>query len=216
MLKPKHHVLALFILWMGTAAAQLQLSIKDAVSGEAVAFAHIHWQPIEGPGGMALSAIDGTANLPVSGDVIAKGLVLRITYVGYEAHVDTLLTLQPITVRLKRSAHQLQELVITGQYAPSSTEKAVHRVRVLGQEQFKRMAAQNLGDALRNELNIRLSQDNILGSSLTMQGLSGENVKILVDGVPVIGRMNGNIDLAQMDLTGIERAEIVEGPLSLV
>jgi outer membrane receptor for ferrienterochelin and colicins len=215
MLKLKHHVLALFILWMGTAAAQLPLSIKDAVSGEAVAFAHIHWQPIDGPAGMALSAMDGTAHLPIGEDLVAQGVVLRITYIGYEAHVDTVLTLQPIVVQLKRSAHQLQELVVTGQYAPSSTEKAVHRVRVLGQEQFKRMAAQNLGDALRNELNIRLSQDNILGSSLTMQGLSGENVKILVDGVPVIGRMNGNIDLAQIDLTGIERAEIVEGPLSV-
>jgi outer membrane receptor for ferrienterochelin and colicins len=33
--------------------------------------------------------------------------------------------------------------------------------------------------------------------------------------VPVIGRQDGNIDLAQIDLTGIERVEIVEGPLSV-
>ena len=68
---------------------------------------------------------------------------------------------------------------------------------------------------LRNELNIRLSQDNILGTSMSMQGLGGQNVKLLIDGVPVIGRQDGNVDLAQIDLTGIERAEIVEGPLSV-
>ncbi|MEZ4738734.1 MAG: TonB-dependent receptor [Flavobacteriales bacterium] len=31
----------------------------------------------------------------------------------------------------------------------------------------------------------------------------------------MIGRQDGNVDLAQIDLTGIERAEIVEGPLSV-
>ncbi|MBK9274597.1 MAG: TonB-dependent receptor plug domain-containing protein [Flavobacteriales bacterium] len=77
------------------------------------------------------------------------------------------------------------------------------------------MAANTLGEALRNELTVRLGQDNILGTAVSMQGLGGENVKVLVDGVPVIGRQDGNLDLAQLDLTGIERVEVVEGPLSV-
>ncbi len=52
---------------------------------------------------------------------------------------------------------------------------------------------------LTNELNVRLSQDNVLGSSLSIQGISGQNIKILVDGVPVIGRLDGNIDLNQIN-----------------
>ncbi|HRH39503.1 MAG TPA: TonB-dependent receptor plug domain-containing protein, partial [Flavobacteriales bacterium] len=109
----------------------------------------------------------------------------------------------------------LGEFVVTGQYRPGSPEAAVHKLRVIDAQQIKRMAANNLGDALRNQLNIRLAQDNVLGSSLNMQGLGGENVKILIDGVPVTGRLNGNVDLSQMDLTGIERIELVEGPLSV-
>jgi hypothetical protein len=62
---------------------------------------------------------------------------------------------------------------------PASPEKAVHRVRVIDAVQIQRMAANNLGDALRNELNIQLSQDNILGTSMAMQGLGGQNVKLL-------------------------------------
>ena len=50
---------------------------------------------------------------------------------------------------------------------------------------------------------------------MSVQGLSGENVKILIDGVPVVGRLNGNVDLSQINLTNIERVEIVEGPLSV-
>lgn len=65
---------------------------------------------------------------------------------------------------------------------------------MIDSKQFQRMAANNLGDALRNELNVQLAQDNVLGTSLSMQGLGGQNVKLLIDGVPVIGRQDGNVD----------------------
>ena len=60
-----------------------------------------------------------------------------------------------------------------------------------------------------------VKNDNVLGSSITMQGISGQNIKILIDGVSVIGRLNGNIDLSQINLNNIERVEIIEGPLSV-
>ena len=42
-----------------------------------------------------------------------------------------------------------------------------------------------------------------------------ENVKIMVDGIPIIGRLDGNIDLGQINLDNIERVEIIEGPMSV-
>src|SRR5690606_33935457 len=66
-----------------------------------------------------------------------------------------------------------------------------------------------------NEFNFNVSQDNILGSGLSMQGISGQNVKIMIDGVPVIGRLDGDIDVSQINLNQIERIEIVEGPLAV-
>src|SRR5690242_6859536 len=77
------------------------------------------------------------------------------------------------------------------------------------------MAAQNLKEALSYELNIHLMEDNILGSGLQIQGIGGENVKILIDGMPITGRQNGNIDLSQILMDNVERIEIVEGPLSV-
>ena len=115
----------------------------------------------------------------------------------------------------RAQTYGIDSVIITGQYTPQTAEKAIHAIRTISSEKINRMAAVNLGDVLSNELNIRLSQDNILGQSLSIQGLSGENVKILIDGVPVIGRQNGNIDLGQLNLLGIERIEIVEGPLSV-
>ena len=110
---------------------------------------------------------------------------------------------------------ELETFVVTAQYEKTTKEKAVNKIRVISREKIDALAAVNLGDVLKNELNIRLSQDNILGSFMSLQGISGQNVKILIDGIPIIGRLSGNIDVSQINLNNIERIEIVEGPLSV-
>lgn len=110
----------------------------------------------------------------------------------------------------------INEVVITGQLSEKSAEEAVHKVRIISGKKLKSGLFTDLGQILEKELNIRLTQDNILGSSISLQGISGQNVKILIDDVPVIGRMNGNLDLSQINLNNIERIEIIEGPLSSI
>jgi outer membrane receptor for ferrienterochelin and colicins len=47
-------------------------------------------------------------------------------------------------------------------------------------------------------------------------GMSGQNVKILLDGVPLLDRGSTRESLNQIDVNTIERIEIVEGPMSVV
>src|SRR5688572_21578125 len=85
--------------------------------------------------------------------------------------------------------YQLEEVVITGETEPQSVEKSVYNVRTISMERLKTQGATRLQDVLNTELNIRFSQDLALGgSSLSMMGLPGQNVKVLIDGVPLIGR----------------------------
>ena len=109
----------------------------------------------------------------------------------------------------------LTTFVVTGQYSEGSADESVHKVRVIDSKRVEGQGAVNLQELMEQEMNIRVSQDQFLGASMSVQGLSGENVKILIDGVPVVGRLNGNVDLSQINLTNIERVEIVEGPLSV-
>ena len=123
--------------------------------------------------------------------------------------VDTLLE----DTKLKK---QINEVVVTGQINELSIKKSVHKIRVIDSKIINSGLYQNLANVIEKELNIKLSEDNLLGSSLSIQGISGQNVKILIDNVPVIGRLNGNIDISQISLNNIEKIEIVEGPLSTV
>jgi outer membrane receptor for ferrienterochelin and colicins len=142
-------------------------------------------------------------------------VIVQISFLGFERIQDTLLSNKEVVFKLKSVSAILNEVVVTAQYAPNSSEKAVHKIRVIDNKKIEKMAAQNLRDVLTNELNVRISQDNILGSSMSIQGISGQNIKILIDGVPVTGRLNGNIDLSQINMNNVERIELVEGPLSV-
>ncbi len=113
-------------------------------------------------------------------------------------------------------SYRADEVVVTGQLLPTSISRSVHRVRIVDAERIRAQQAVTLRDVLLQESGIRLQQDMALGTSLSLGGISGNNVKILVDGVPVIGRLDGSIDLSQIPVQRAQRIEIVEGPMSIM
>lgn len=159
---------------------------------------------------LALTGLNGEVKNPFS-----DSTEIYISSIGYRYLIDTLLPNQSKVLVLKYNTVDIDEVVVTAQYVVNSSSNAVHKIKVIDQKRIESLGAVNLRDILSNEANVRISQDNILGSSTSVQGLSGQNVKILIDGVPVIGRVGGNIDLSQINLNDIERIEIVEGPLAV-
>jgi len=127
---------------------------------------------------------------------------------------NTLLLGQRLTDSISWSI-DLEDIVVTAQYAPTDSRNALQDIQVIKRETIEERGANNLEQLLQQEPTIRISQDLVLGSSLSLAGISGQNVKILLDGVPIIGRQGGNIDLSQINLQNIERIEIVQGPLGV-
>ncbi|MFZ5971499.1 MAG: TonB-dependent receptor plug domain-containing protein [Bacteroidota bacterium] len=114
---------------------------------------------------------------------------------------------------------ELAEVVVTGQFEPQSARNSVYQIRTIAMEKMQARGAVRLQDVLNTELNIRFSQDMALGgSNLTMQGLAGQNVKVLIDGMPMVGRQgtSNEININQINVNSIERIEIVEGPMSVM
>ena len=50
---------------------------------------------------------------------------------------------------------------------------------------------------------------------MSLMGISGENIKLLIDGIPVAGRTRDAADLGQINISEVERIEIVEGPMAV-
>lgn len=113
----------------------------------------------------------------------------------------------------------MDEVIITGQYKPQSVKNSVYQVKIISKERIQKQGATKLQDVLNNELNMYFTQDPALGgSTISMLGLSGQNVKILLDGLPIIGRqgVSNEVNINHIDINTIERVEIVEGPMSVV
>ncbi len=111
---------------------------------------------------------------------------------------------------------QINPVSITASVNPRLATDNPYAIQVITRKTIEKMAAQNVADVLQNQSGVLLGQDPSLGASVQLQGLGGQNVKILINGVPMIGRLNGNIDVSQIPSENIERIEIVEGPMSVV
>ncbi|WP_238430385.1 TonB-dependent receptor plug domain-containing protein [Chitinophaga agri] len=112
---------------------------------------------------------------------------------------------------------RLRDVVVTGQYAPQSLKQSVYQVRTISSEYIQLRGATNVLGVLDNQLGVRFNNDATLGETdVEVMGMSGTNVKILLDGVPLADRGSTRQSLSQIDINTIERIEIVEGPMSVV
>lgn len=117
-----------------------------------------------------------------------------------------------------KKIENLEEIVVTGQYNPTSIQKSVHNVIVIKREQIDNQAANNLADLLNFNLNLTILPGAQSGkSSISFFGLDSQYFNILVDNIPLVSDngLGNNIDLTQINLDDIERIEIVEGAMGV-
>lgn len=196
--------------WVCHVHAQNSLFITDSETGTPLFGAHVKFSESRVSEKHKFEVSDNTGKVPVP---YAVTYAANISFVGYKT-VDTVLTPGNHTIRLQMLQTMLKPVQLVSDFIPRGEDAMVQKVTVIDRQRIENQGAQNLRDLLSNDLNIRLSQDNSLGSFVSMQGVGGANVKILIDGVPVIGRLDGNIDLSQINLNNIERVEIIQGPAS--
>ncbi len=208
----KYFIALLFVPLFGF-AQETRIQVLDNINYEPVGFANVILTPFDD------NTIIGGYVTDIDGVVVAditEASIIKISYVGFLNYTDTIYPGKDKTIYLKAISYNVDEVVITGQYGETKQDKSIYKVSVINAKEIDQRAAVNIRDVLSTELNIRTSYDGALGSSMTMRGLGGEHIKLLIDGVPVIGRENGNIDLDQINLQNIDHIEGVNGPMSVV
>lgn len=207
-------IIIIFSFSISNLISESTINVKDYLSKKHLPRVTVHIKSLEGKtkDSMIVGMTDKLGN--IKNPFIGRSFV-RMSYIGYKVLLDTVDS-KPVVVFMTPSNITTNEVVVTGHFKSTSIKESVYDVKVINETRIKSQGANNLRELLITEANMRLSQDNILGSSININGLSGENVKIMVDGVPVIGRLNGNIDISQINLSNIERVEIIEGPMSSI
>lgn len=192
--------------------AEQTITILDKVNDRPLSPATVHFTSLETKKVVVNKTNkQGRVAIPFQGKI-----ALFVRFVGYDQIIDTIDGSKNYTYKMNPTAIMLQEIVTTGQFSPQSIQNSVFPVQIINEERIVTQAASNLRELLMTQLNMRITQDNILGSAISINGISGNNVKIMVDGVPIIGRLQGNIDLSQINMKNIKKVEIIEGPMSTI
>lgn len=186
--------------------------IVDLKSREPISFAHVCYQELQrDKTHFEITDKDGKAVNPSRG----KSLI-AISCLGYKTLIDTVEAGLLFEFELEPDVFDIDQAVVTASFVPQKADKSIYKVDMIDRREIDSKAASNIADVLTNSVNIRLNHDPALGTGMQLKGLSGNNIKILVDGVPVIGRMGGNIDLSQLNLYNVDHIEMVEGPMSVI
>lgn len=212
----KHKLLiTIFSLILSFSWAQSTIKIQtiEEDNGKALPYCHVCIRDlVTNETSYFVTDEQGLADFKFNGNT-----VVSVSFMGFETLFDTITSsVESIDYVMKAKSFNFNEVVVTGQNKPISVDKSIYSIKLIGKKEIEQTASNNLADLLSKQANIQINNDPSLGSSLKLQGISGENIKILVDNVPVIGRLNGNIDLSQLNLSEVDHIEIVEGPMSVI
>ena len=114
----------------------------------------------------------------------------------------------------RERAIRLDQVVVTGTRTAQRFSDSPVEVQLITAAQIKDSGARDVGELLEREGGLTVTRVAGRGTSIEIQGLSSDQVLILVDGRRVVGRINGAIDLTRLKAANIQRIEIVKGPSS--
>ncbi len=194
---------------------QVQISLRDKLTGKGVEGVALFEKSESVKKTLGITNEDGVAAIAL--DKFPSVLITsHISYAPLEFIVSSS---GEFSFPLEPGITHLEDVAVTGQFEPQSVSKSVFKIRTISSETIQAKGATRMQDILNTELNIRFSVDPALGvSTMSMQGLSGQNIKVLIDGIPVLGRQGTSnaVDLNQINMNSIDRIEIIEGPMSTI
>ncbi len=194
--------------------AQTSISVRDALTKELLSYADVKIEYGAPP--QIEWKLTGSDGKIVLDEKFSFPMQIMVNYLGYVTFRETYTAPGNYVIYLTPDVRFLKEAVVTDPQTKWNAPAQVNHVNVIHSETFVKMGANTVKDVLVNQLNFRISQDNATGSSqMTLQGIGGQNVKILIDGVPVIGKVFDQVDLSQLNLNNIEKIEIIQGPMSV-
>jgi outer membrane receptor for ferrienterochelin and colicins len=120
------------------------------------------------------------------------------------------------TTRDSIPTQDLDGVVITATRTIRQLSSLPLPVTLIPQKQIASTGVTRLNEILNEQTGIVMTPDVTIGGGegVQIQGIASDYVLILIDGVPVVGRNSGNLDLSRLAVGNIRQIEVVKGPSS--
>ena len=143
-------------------------------------------------------------------------IYIETKHIGFIDFKGNILNTNSITIiYLEPINYEINEVIVSAQIDSTKLNETVYNIKTISRKKIDESAAVNLSELLSQSSLFDIQYDPFLGSGLSIQGLSGNNMNIMIDGVPMIGRKGSQIDISQINLSLVEKVEILKGPASV-
>lgn len=110
--------------------------------------------------------------------------------------------------------NELNEVIITGTKTKRQLSLIPLPAKIISEDQIKKTNSSRLKDILDEQVGIIIVSDFGGGEGIQIQGLDSEYILILMDGLPIIGRQSGTLDLNRIAIGNIKQIELIKGSSS--
>ncbi len=128
-------------------------------------------------------------------------LSLLISFVGFsQEDNERTEDLDEVVITATRTLRQLSSLPLPAQMISKKEIKSINSVRLI--------------DILNEQTGLVTVPDYGGGEGIQLQGMDSQYTLILIDGVPLVGRLAGTLDLSRISVGNIKQIEVVKGASS--
>lgn len=207
----------ILIAWIGlsgwTAQAQVVRGVVSDADGDPLEGVHVR---VQGGNLATVTSTDGQFRLSVP-DAADERITLSVSRVGYmgrkiELSDEDLYGQERLLIRMKLAVYQSEAMVVTATRTRKDIEEVAVPVSVITGEEIRRSGSMRLSDVLQEQIGMQIVNDH--GPGLQMQGFAPDYTLLMIDGVPVIGRTAGTLDLTRISVQNVDQIEVVKGPSS--
>jgi len=140
---------------------------------------------------------------------------LQLSYIGFEDQTETftLPLLLPLEFKMNPELIEMSTLVVTGTRTERFLKDVPVTTQVIKNEKLRETGGTDISQVLGHVTGIAVVE-NQFGTGIELSGFDANHVLVMVDGLKMIGRTNGQLDISQIPIEQIERIEIVKGAAS--
>ena len=195
-------------------AAEVRGRVTDAETGAPVVGGLVAWTA-DG-GARSVEALVGDGGWFESETPWGPGGAVEVSALGYRTRTvpwdDA--ALAEWRIALVRDPLALEEVVVTADGRPRRRSEVALHVASVGPAEIRAAGAASADRLLARMPGVHVGRGVPTGSRISIRGIGGPRVLVLLDGQPAGGALIENRDLSRASMTGVDRIEVVKGPLS--
>lgn len=196
------------------AAAEVRGQVTDAETGAPVVGVLVAWT---GAGGArSAEVLAGEGGWFESETPWGPGGTVEVSALGYRTRALSWddAALADWRIALVRDPLALEEVVVTADGRPRRRSEVALHVASVGPAEIRAAGAASADRLLARMPGVQVGGGVPTGSRISIRGIGGPRVLVLLDGQPAGGALIENRDLSRASMTGVDRIEVVKGPLS--